>query len=56
MSCCAVAADKFPAEEAPLYVIAQCVGAAIAGAANFLIFNGSIKAFEVAEGIVVCDS
>ena len=47
-----VAADKFPVEEAPLYMLAQTVGAALAGAVNYAIFAGAIAAHEAAEGIV----
>ena len=47
-----VAADKFPVEEAPLYMLAQTVGAALAGAVNYAIFAGAIAAHEAAGGIV----
>jgi glycerol uptake facilitator protein len=47
-----VACDKFPAEEAPLYVAAQCAGATIAGAANYLIFAAGIAASEARDKIV----
>ena len=47
-----VSIDAFPAEEAPFYVVAQIIGATVAGAANYLIFSAGIAATEAAEGIV----
>jgi len=47
-----VSTGKFAAEDAPPYVLAQCAGAAAAGAMNYLFFRNGIAAMEAGSSIV----
>ena len=47
-----VSIDAFPAEEAPLYVAAQMLGATVAATVNYLVFSAGIAASEAAASIV----
>ena len=52
VTCALVAIGKAPAEEAPLYIGAQCAGAFVAAGVNYAIFSAAIVAHEAAAGIV----
>ena len=47
-----VSIDAFPAEEAPLYVAAQMLGATVAATVNYLVFSAGIAASEATASIV----
>lgn len=51
VTCALVAIGKAPAEEAPLYIGAQCAGAFVAAGVNYAIFSAAIVAHEAAAGI-----
>jgi len=52
VTCASVARGTFPAEEAGPYVLAQCFGATVAGALNYLWFSAGIASTEAAAQIV----
>jgi len=47
-----VVSGRMPLRKLPRHLVAQFVGAIVAGLAVYLLFNPSIVAFEAAEGIV----
>jgi glycerol uptake facilitator protein len=52
VTCALVANGKFSAEEGGAYALSQCVGATLAGAANYFFFSSGIAALEASSGIV----
>jgi glycerol uptake facilitator protein len=44
--------ESTPADIVGPYIAAQCAGATIAGAMNYLMFSGGIAALEASEGLV----
>ena len=52
VTCALVATGATPVDEAGPYIAAQCIGATIAGAVNYVVFSAGIAASEAAGSIV----